>query len=671
MKTFDLLFTAKLPSSKKSNELSVIYLLPKSEIIIIGTDSGEIFFLDTFKLLFIEPKYFNKSPHKERISYINNSLNKKGIEIAYIASLDGVISIWEFDLCLINSKKKILVLQEEKFEYVDKQLAFEFKLSRRYLSKMPKKYLIDLYNIFSENGKINEKSENNDNNQLDDIPTYGNFNITTNNSRTNNKTANNIDTTNKEINVIIIPKLFSTTNFKENLINNHFILDKPINHMISSICHSKENDIYITGCYDGEIYLWSSINNTYIARISTNKYKVLNFLLNEKQENLCFTRNIGFEIELIKNKNEEEELYFMNQNQMNDNEISNNYTNIASANSNLYSNENYLGNNELNCMSKPNNSTFNSRKQSEYNQNTGSLQKMNSKNEKEVTEIVNSHKRKESNLSNVNNSLKNTENNRCSVSLNTGQNQKSSINSKSEIVVKRSSNFLICVSELGEVSVWDLSGNNQSHRINVIKSNNNENNSKSSFHKKSHQMISESLSQNQSQGQSQNTSSNNENEEDKFLNKMLIYFDILISERQYYYMNHKFDEEKLIVITDSTFIDNLLITLVSNNELRIHSITDGIFVKKLNMQGNSLRCLSYSKFYDKIFIGTNEKVVIDFELKKALSNEANTNGSYIIDSKIHESNLQFELKDKEIKSKKIVDMITKDNIDRINNLYII
>ena len=88
----------------------------------------------------------------------------------------------------------------------------------------------------------------------------------------------------KNIHIFIIPKLVMNSNVKENILNNHYKFESYLEFQISVVSHSKLNNVYITGMFDGRIYIWNCDNNSLITKVSNHKYKIFKFLI---EESLC------------------------------------------------------------------------------------------------------------------------------------------------------------------------------------------------------------------------------------------------------------------------------------------------------------------------------------------------------------------------------------------------
>lgn len=146
--------TIKLPNQNKNItlEISSVNYMPISDLLVIGTDLGEIFFYNLFRKCYISRSIFAKSPHKDRITYICRSINKKNSEIALICSKDGIISIWQMEQIeeLKALKKFNLDKFEGKIKFIDNHFPYNTIIEPKLLEKLPHEEFKDLIEMYKD-----------------------------------------------------------------------------------------------------------------------------------------------------------------------------------------------------------------------------------------------------------------------------------------------------------------------------------------------------------------------------------------------------------------------------------------------------------------------------------------------------------------------------------------
>jgi WD40 repeat protein len=146
----DCLSTISGPELPNMNiEISTACFLKRSSLLAIGTDLGLIYFWDLYRSSYLKIKeYGGNFRHKSYISCIIHGKTKKGREMMFSCSHDGIILIWEIEHTEIKVLDHQSKLKEDK--EVDKKLSIKnLELSRNILDKMTTKEMTDLYRLYA------------------------------------------------------------------------------------------------------------------------------------------------------------------------------------------------------------------------------------------------------------------------------------------------------------------------------------------------------------------------------------------------------------------------------------------------------------------------------------------------------------------------------------------
>ena len=294
-----------ITSEFKLEEFSCLQYMPEFNLLIIGSDLGNIFFYECFKNNYIynknnlklidnisnnlNNKIYNKNRsnikdinlsnnnyHKMKITSITNTKNKKGSNILFVGSEDGVLSIWEIEKenvklnissnsnsNITNTKLNYSKNKREAFNYIDNNLFNNFKLEKKFIENVSSSEfneLLKLSNIYLDK-EINNK-------QTFDSLRY-------NNTFNDNSVKSSLINT-KKFDYNINPKLITLINIKEIL-----KVDNKRYFSILSISFSCKYQMYFIGAEDNNIYAFKMESNSLIYINKYHKHYVTRLFLIE------------------------------------------------------------------------------------------------------------------------------------------------------------------------------------------------------------------------------------------------------------------------------------------------------------------------------------------------------------------------------------------------------
>lgn len=205
--------------SMKTEELSCIKYLNEVELLIIGTDLGSIYFYECFKRCFVHNKFTEMKVHYNRITDIISSQTKKGVEVIYISSTDGIISIWEVEIG--ETKHKTQAQPKSNLQFVDKHLAVGVKLEKKLINKLSPKDLKELFLYHAEvlfpNNSIPPELLKKRGNSMHENGNAHSGSVTQKGQQKDIKKMNRVDT-------MVIPKLVNIVNLHEQYKKVYFVI---------------------------------------------------------------------------------------------------------------------------------------------------------------------------------------------------------------------------------------------------------------------------------------------------------------------------------------------------------------------------------------------------------------------------------------------------------------
>ena len=266
-------------------EISAICYISSNNIIVLGTNTGEILFWDL-----INYKYLNSSTLDaglmSYVTYIYYTLSDKGSGMTFVVNTKGYVFVYELEKLDIKYKALEDINSLDNNNYFSKDTAQNINklmdvsvLNKSHLDKMTAKefnYLREYYNKL----EISRKELKNKNN----------IDINNNNNNKTNNIRNKIIINSNNINFVYAPNLRFTLNSEQIIkISKNDLSDNNINNihqnshtyeLYTVIYYSKNNTIY-TGGNSGKIYCWNFEVGSVIAKLNHHKGQISCMILDK------------------------------------------------------------------------------------------------------------------------------------------------------------------------------------------------------------------------------------------------------------------------------------------------------------------------------------------------------------------------------------------------------